>query len=454
MTLTFDKRKALTLNIFERYLKLQFEPPAALDEIAHRKLRVLIQHSLNSSWWRQRIGFEAKSLLNKQDIKSVLAELPSLTRSDIQQNLDWIRIWIKDSKPQDYVELSTSGSTGQPVSVKQYLPIYQMHYGANELLDAHWQKRDLSRNLGFFRISEPEIRERSLGEPFVFLGGNGQLISRKIIGTTPRDLLKTLVEHNAPYLSVNGMVQRLLAIEQLSNPVQGLRLEQLLNWADPVSPELRSLVREAFGAKIVDRYSSNEFGYLALQCPENDHLHALQVNNYIEILDKNNQPVVDGQAGRVVVTALNNFSQPMIRYELGDFAAWGEKCSAGITFPVLEPKIVRERDMHTGENGEIIVPHPDAIQVIKSGQVSMFQIFRFADAIFLLAAAKQPLSELDIEGVLSDLKVQFNLPLRYEFVPLPAELAGDIVPWKTKRVIRVDAPSPEKVDARVLLTFV
>ena len=36
--------------------------------------------------------------------------------------------------------------------------------------------------------------------------------------------------------------------------------------------------------------------------------------------------------GRIVVTALNNFATPLIRYEIGDYAEVGEICSCGRGF--------------------------------------------------------------------------------------------------------------------------
>lgn len=51
-------------------------------------------------------------------------------------------------------------------------------------------------------------------------------------------------------------------------------------------------------------------------------------NCYIEILKfDSDEPVADGELGRIVVTDLTNYAMPMIRYDIGDVAMVGEKKS-------------------------------------------------------------------------------------------------------------------------------
>lgn len=51
-------------------------------------------------------------------------------------------------------------------------------------------------------------------------------------------------------------------------------------------------------------------------------------NCYMEILKfDSDEPVADGELGRIVVTDLTNYAMPMIRYDIGDVAMVGEKKS-------------------------------------------------------------------------------------------------------------------------------
>ena len=449
---SFDNRKTATLRLLQEYQLLSKAPAEQISLVAAKRLQKLLQVTVQSGWWRNHLGFKQGPIDDVREVTESLAGLPLLDRQIIQKNFDWLRIWVAGSSAQDYVETSTSGSTGEPVRVKHYLPIYQHHYGAQELLDVMWSKRNLSKNFGYFRITQPPESGKKLGEPFSYLGDTGMVYGANILGASPGSLLDFMTQNNISYVSVNAMLQRVLAIEQLSNPRPDLQISQFLNWADPVSPELRKLVMQAFGARIIDRYSSNEFGYLALQCPGADHLHAPQVNNYIEILDSNNQPVGIGTPGRVVVTALNNYSQPLIRYELGDFASWGEGCEHGITFPVLEPTIVRFRDIYVDSKGQIRIPYPDGLSLIESGKVIRYQLFGFQDIVVLLAEFTNSVSQEEITQCQAELQEQFaNLNLTAHVIELPGRLARRLSTWKNKKIITVPAPAPNPISVDALL---
>lgn len=99
-----------------------------------------------------------------------------------------------------------------------------------------------------------------------------------------------------------------------------------------VDAGLRAACHAVLGAPIIAGYSAAETGYMALQCPDHPHHHVLAENCLLELLDEAGQPAA---AGRVVVTPLHNFAMPLLRYDLGDRAAFGPPCACGRTLPVL-----------------------------------------------------------------------------------------------------------------------
>ena len=82
---------------------------------------------------------------------------------------------------------------------------------------------------------------------------------------------------------------------------------------------------------------------------------------YLEILDNMNQPVKDGQLGNVVVTRLDGYSMPLIRYKIGDLAIKLPKNKypkkREFNYPLLEKIIGRETDIILLPNGEKMVVH-------------------------------------------------------------------------------------------------
>ena len=103
-------------------------------------------------------------------------------------------------------------------------------------------------------------------------------------------------------------------------------------------------------------YSSQEFGYIALQCPDAHTYHVQSEAVYVEILDGPGGPCRPGEVGRVVISTLHNYATPLLRYEMGDYAETGGDCVCGRTLPVLNRIVGRERNMWIMPNGQRMWP--------------------------------------------------------------------------------------------------
>lgn len=81
---------------------------------------------------------------------------------------------------------------------------------------------------------------------------------------------------------------------------------------------------------IISQYGNEENGIFG-QTTHNGKGTTMQLNLancYMEILKfDSDEPVADGELGRIVVTDLTNYAMPMIRYDIGDVAMVGEKKS-------------------------------------------------------------------------------------------------------------------------------
>ncbi|MBN2445574.1 MAG: phenylacetate--CoA ligase family protein, partial [Phycisphaerae bacterium] len=104
--------------------------------------------------------------------------------------------------------------------------------------------------------------------------------------------------------------------------------------AEPVTDDQREQMRAAFGCPILAEYGSREGGLMAHEC-RHGRMHVLTPTTHIEIL-ANGEPVPPGDVGEVVVTPLNTWAQPFIRYAQGDLAAFEtEACPCGWPLPTL-----------------------------------------------------------------------------------------------------------------------
>lgn len=135
----------------------------------------------------------------------------------------------------------------------------------------------------------------------------------------------------AGYASALG----LLAHEQLERRLH-IKPSIVISSAEPLSPENRSLIQQAFGVPPRNNYGCSEGGVMGYECNQK-HMHINADWVIFEPVDANHNPIPVGQfSDRTLITNLANHVMPIIRYELGDrVALTGEKCLCGITLPVV-----------------------------------------------------------------------------------------------------------------------
>ena len=81
----------------------------------------------------------------------------------------------------------------------------------------------------------------------------------------------------------------------------------------------RRTIEDAFGCRVFDKYGSREFSGIAYECEAHDGHHVVAEGYIVEIL-KEGRPAAPGEIGEVVITDLNNYCMPFVRYRIGDLA--------------------------------------------------------------------------------------------------------------------------------------
>ena len=436
-------RKQATLDLLDSHLRDARLSENELDKELAKRFRKFLNLAAKAPWWGKQIAGIETDLRKTASIKEILELFPVLTRTEIQQHGEELRVPYPGAEPNDIGMLLTSGSTGKPVRIFRHIKTHQVQHAATELLDVVWQKRDLTKNSAYLKIAPENDVQPTMGEPYSYLGPTGKVYRRSLGSNTIPQLLDFLVEENIKNFLLNPMVLKFLIKEQKRSPRKA-KFEQIMTWADRLEPELRIEAKELFGAKICDRYSSTEFGFLAMQCSDSEHLHALQFNNYIEILDDEGKRCPIGVPGRVVVTSLQNLAMPLIRYELGDIAAFGPPCEFGIGLPVFEPRIGRKREALLTEEGGLEIPYFDDTELARSLEVVDYQGFRFQDALVLVYESTAEVSQAALEATKEKLLKVFKTVNRVELVRLPS--LGFLGLWKRRLVIEVAEDIPVTMD--------
>jgi len=333
---------AAVLALLFQLDRSQWLAAESLRELQGRQLESLLRHAaLTVPYYRER--WAGIGIAN-------FFKLPILKRADLQENFESLKSTELPRSHGAAVQTSTSGSTGAPVHVLK-TGLTQLFWRAFTLRDHLWQRRDFSGKLATIRHGISSGEHRNWG------GATGDLIKTGAvallhIGADIDEQLRWLALHRPAYLMTYPSNVAELASSALAQGIKLPGLRQVRTLGEVLTPEVRELCRVAWDVPVTDVYSSDEIGYLALQCPAGDEYHVQSEGVLLEVLDEEDRPCLPGQVGRVVVTDLHNFATPLVRYELGDYAEPGASCACGRGLPVLRRIMGRTRNILLAPDGK------------------------------------------------------------------------------------------------------
>jgi phenylacetate-CoA ligase len=217
-----------------------------------------------------------------------------------------------------------------------------------------WHRRDFSgKNLHLTAMKPGETGKRFKGWVLGHKSGPALQLNHAL---PANKLLQFLINEDPKYLQVHPST--LLEMIRLSE-ISGIKPKSLIEArvvSETLDPDLRAFCQRVWGIPITNNYSCEEMGIMALQCPEHEHLHVQSENCLIEVLGDDDIPCQPGEIGRTVITCLNNYASPLIRYEIGDMAEVGSPCSCGRGMPVLNKIAGRVRNLVVLPSGQKATP--------------------------------------------------------------------------------------------------
>jgi phenylacetate-CoA ligase len=272
---------------------------------------------------------------------------------------------------------STSGSTGEPVTVVSTKELQRAYLAAREARSFRWAGSSVLYSKATIG-GRAVVPRADSPAPFHRFNRAEQQCYFSAFHISPCNTpayIAALREHRprvlTGYASSYFSLARMMLAQGLS---LGYEPDCLVLCADKPTPEMKAVIRRAFGARPFEEYGSVENAALATEC-ECGGLHAHPDFGILEIVDENGQPVKAGQEGRVICTSLLNRAQPLIRYDVGDIGRWAERpCACGRDhLPVLAEIVGRVEDMVIGPDGREMmrlcslqsVPHVIACQVVQ-----------------------------------------------------------------------------------------
>lgn len=340
-----DDDAARMLALQYQFEQSQWWPLERLQELQLQQFSQVFRHALATvPFYRERFAPWSGGVTSWQRYR----ELPVSSRRDIQLAGTAMH---SSAPPQAHglgISTRSSGSTGTPL-VTQGTAWTQLLWQALLLRDHLWHGRDLKGKLAAIRGKTADRRLPDWGAATAIFD-NGPSVIRNS-ATDLDEQLRWLVREEPDYVLAHATNIQALAVRSIELGIVLPGLKEARTYGEMLRPGLRDIVRRAWDVNIVDSYSSEELGYIALQCPASENYHVQSESLIVEVLDESGALCAPGEIGQVVVTTLHNFAMPLIRYASSDFAEVAEPCVCGRGLPALRRIVGRRRNMLVRPDG-------------------------------------------------------------------------------------------------------
>jgi phenylacetate-CoA ligase len=324
--LTFEQTHWMITRDVERQYdslnKTQWLSPADTRELQNEKLGRLIRHAYrNVPYYRARMQ-EAK--LRPEDIRGQedLHRLPLLTKELVRKHL-YFDMMSETHDKREVLRINTSGSTGEPF----------VCFADKAQLEFRWAATLRSQEWTGYRFGDPTVRlwHQTLGmtkaqafrERADAVLANRTYVPIFEMGDAALDAMIDVISRRRPTL-IDGYAEAFDFIAQyiVSRGSRGklpFQPQALMSSAQTLPARSREVIEKAFGCRVFDKYGSREFSGIAYECGAHAGHHVVSEGYIVELL-VDGRPAEPGETGEVVITDLNNYCMPFVRYRIGDLA--------------------------------------------------------------------------------------------------------------------------------------
>ena len=217
------------------------------------------------------------------------------------------------------------------------------------------------------------------------------------------------------YMFPSNLEGMLEILENTNRKLPSLR--RIFTVAETVDEALRERARRTLGVEIADNYGTTE-GFIAWQCPAGSyHINAEHV--LVELVDEEGRPVRAGEMGRVIITTLENFLMPLVRYDLTDYALAADgTCRCGRTLPLLGRILGRKRGLFRTAEGKAYFPYVliDALRLTPNADIRQYQLLQLAPEEFQVRyVADKPLDDAICENIRAQFTTILGTPVSIAF---------------------------------------
>lgn len=342
-------------HYYETLSKTQWLDPANTRALQDEKLRRLVRHAYrNVPYYRGRMQERG---LTPEDIRTQddLAKLPFLTKADIKRHL-YFDIMSENHDKSQVLRITTSGSTGEPF----------VCFADKAQLEVRWAATLRAQEWTGYRFGDSTVRlwHQTLGmsksqvwkELLDARLSNRSFVPVFALSDKNLKAMVAMIEEAQPAL-IDGYAEALDLLAHFIRARGGLSIRPrgVMSSAQTLPGPSRLAIEEAFGCRVFDKYGSREFSGIAYECEAHQGHHVVSESLIVEVL-KDGRPALPGEIGEVVITDLNNYCMPFLRYRIGDLttAMDGSPCPCGRGAPRIGDVQGRVQSIIVGTDGQYL----------------------------------------------------------------------------------------------------
>lgn len=244
-------------------------------------------------------------------------DIPTIDRSHLSRD---IARFVPDTVAVERMMLfQTSGTTGHPLIIPShplvaasYLPFHKKALRRFGIQPAHGRGKVGVVLLGYQRKCFTYVSVT----PAMDESGLAKINLHPDDWRDPDDRARYLDDLAPEVITGDPISFQVLASLPLSH-----RPRAAVSTAMTLLPGMRERLEARFCCPVLDLYSMNEAGPIAVADPEAGGHVLLQHRLYVEILDESGRALPPGERGEVTLTGGFNFCLPLLRYRTGDYAS-------------------------------------------------------------------------------------------------------------------------------------
>jgi phenylacetate-CoA ligase len=382
-----------TFEWLRRLERTQWLPADRLRAYQADRLQALITYACERVPYYQELfsahGLAPSTIKGPDDLHQV----PPMTRALLREHFD--RLCARPL-PRRVQRMATGGSTGAPVTI--LVDMQRMGFTEGARLRAHrWFGLPPGVPEVVLWASPIEVRQqdrlRSLRDKLL----NSRLLSAFDLGEPALKRYAAYISRVEPH-KMYGYASALYLLARYAEAV-GWRppasLRAVFATAEPLFDFQRATIEAAFRCRVATEYGARDGGLIANECPARG-LHIPIEGMHVEILGDRGDGV-----GEIVVTVLDSFAFPIIRYRTGDLGSLTEDvCPCGRTLPRLRAVEGRRTDFLVTPDGRCVHALAIIYPLRESPRLRQFRVVQdTVDHVTVMVVTEPSFSTVD-EGLL------------------------------------------------------